>query len=186
MITLVFDTETTGIPGWTDSWEIDYAKFPFIASIAWQVHDDNKLLYEQYNYIRPDGWEMGKEAGAVNGLTTDFLLEKGLDAKSVFRHIITDMSMCDRIIGHNISFDTKMLKSNLLKLGVSKEHFNKHMDKEKRYCTMINGFKRVSGPSGKWPNLTLLHNHLFGEDFNAHDALADVKATHRCYLELIK
>lgn len=35
------------------------------------------------------------------------------------------------------------------------------------------------------PILQELHNHLFNEDFDgAHDALADVKATARCFFEL--
>ena len=39
----------------------------------------------------------------------------------------------------------------------------------------------------KWPKLTELHQHLFNEDFEgAHDALADVMATVKCYFNLIK
>ncbi len=38
----------------------------------------------------------------------------------------------------------------------------------------------------KWPKLKELHQILFDEPFaDAHDALADVKATRRCYYELM-
>jgi DNA polymerase III subunit alpha len=39
----------------------------------------------------------------------------------------------------------------------------------------------------KLPTLTELHSHLFGEPFaEAHNATADVEATTRCFLELIR
>jgi len=88
MKTLTFDTETQGLPDFKDSWELDYAKFPHIASIAWQVHNDGDLVYEAYHYIKPVGWEMSECAGAVNGLTTEFLHENGMDALSVYRHLL--------------------------------------------------------------------------------------------------
>ena len=43
------------------------------------------------------------------------------------------------------------------------------------------------GRKFKLPTLTELHNHLFGVDFgDAHNATADVEATTRCFLELIR
>ncbi len=184
MLTITYDIESTNLPDFKWKWETDYAKYPDIASIAWQVHEDGKLLYEQYNYIKPDGWEMSEGAGAINGLTMEMLNEKGLDCKSVLRHLMLDMAKCDRIVAHNISFDMQMLKTTLLKLGVDKEYFNPILDKEKRYCTMMKG-KTHLGVS-KWPKLVEIYNEFFNEEFDAHDALADVKACHRVYLELIK
>ena len=43
------------------------------------------------------------------------------------------------------------------------------------------------GGKFKLPTLTELHNHLFGVNFgDAHNATADVEATTRCFLELIR
>ena len=43
------------------------------------------------------------------------------------------------------------------------------------------------GGKFKLPTLTELHNHLFGTGFGeAHNATADVEATTRCFLELIR
>ena len=47
----------------------------------------------------------------------------------------------------------------------------------------------ASGRGGKykWPNLSELHIKLFGNSFDeAHNAAADVEATTRCFLELIR
>ena len=43
------------------------------------------------------------------------------------------------------------------------------------------------GGGFKYPSLTDLHQKLFGEPFKeAHNASADVEATTRCFLELIR
>ncbi|HUV85413.1 MAG TPA: hypothetical protein VMV86_06875, partial [Methanosarcinales archaeon] len=58
------------------------------------------------------------------------------------------------------------------------------------YCTMLEGTDICKIPSfrgNKWPTLKELHKHLFNEDFeDAHDALADVEATRRCYYAIRK
>lgn len=60
--------------------------------------------------------------------------------------------------------------------------------KNRQICTMNESTDlcKIPGPYGyKWPKLEELHKHLFGKTFdNAHDALADVRATARCLFEL--
>ena len=58
-----------------------------------------------------------------------------------------------------------------------------------KYCTMkmsTNYCKLPGGKQGfKSPKLSELHQVMFGEGFeNAHDALADVRATVRCFWKL--
>jgi DNA polymerase-3 subunit alpha len=51
------------------------------------------------------------------------------------------------------------------------------------YCAIPGG----RGGRFKWPSLTELHTKLFGEVFGeAHNASADVEATARCFLELVR
>jgi len=47
---------------------------------------------------------------------------------------------------------------------------------------------KLPGPRGyKFPKLEELHKVLFGCNFEgAHDALDDIKATERCFWELVK
>jgi len=48
---------------------------------------------------------------------------------------------------------------------------------------------KIPRPGGglKWPKLQELYFFLFGETFvGAHDAAYDVKATRKCYYEIIK
>ena len=57
-----------------------------------------------------------------------------------------------------------------------------------KYCTMklSTDYCKLPGKKGfKSPRLAELHQVLFGSDFvNAHNALADVEATARCFWEL--
>ena len=56
-------------------------------------------------------------------------------------------------------------------------------DDATNYCAIPGG----RGGRFKWPKLTELHVKLFGEAFaEAHNASADVEATARCFLELIR
>ena len=65
-------------------------------------------------------------------------------------------------------------------------------DQDERWCcTMIRStdYCQLPGRYGKykWPKLEELHFKLFGESFEgAHDALADIRATMRCYYEMEK
>lgn len=184
MISLIFDTETQGLPPRGSDYKTDYAKYPFIASIAWQVYDNDKFLYEQYNYIKPDGWEMSPGAAKVNGLTTEMLLEKGMDALCVLRHFVVDCQKADRIVAHNINFDMPIVKANLLKLGTPLESITEQLHIDKRYDTMIEAMTPMG--VSKWPKLIEAYQHFFNEGFEgAHDALGDVKATYRLYNKLI-
>jgi DNA polymerase-3 subunit epsilon len=55
------------------------------------------------------------------------------------------------------------------------------MDRATNFCAL-------PGPYGyKWPKLTELHQKLFNCSFDgAHDALADITATARCFWEMRK
>lgn len=86
----------------------------------------------------------------------------------------------DYIVGHNISFDIRMLKQECERIG--KEHDRENV---KTFCTMkdINYVKELN--CKKRPRLSLLYTHLFDKEFeNAHDAMSDIQATKDCFVEL--
>ena len=88
------------------------------------------------------------------------------------------------LIGHNISFDECIVGAEFERKRMMTSLFLKP-----KYCTMkmsTNYCKLPGGKQGfKSPKLSELHQVLFGEGFeNAHDALADVRATVRCFWKL--
>jgi len=98
-----------------------------------------------------------------------------------------DLEKVKFIVGHNVSFDNNIVgceflrkkKSNLLQSMPAIDTKDDATD----YCQILGG----RGGKFKWPKLIELHQKLFGEDFaEAHNASADVEATARCFLELLR
>ncbi|MEI7562643.1 MAG: 3'-5' exonuclease [bacterium] len=117
---------------------------------AQRVHGISKAMVEEYRYI--DGY-------------IDSFLEY--------------IEKADYLVGHNISFDVRMLRQDCENIG---KHYNR--DRIKTFCTMkdINHIKDLPK---KRPRLGLLYTYLFDKEFdNAHDAMADIQATKDCFVEL--
>jgi DNA polymerase III epsilon subunit-like protein len=90
------------------------------------------------------------------------------------RHAITDV---DRLVGHNLQFDTTMLE-------IEFERANCRVEKwPEKVCTI----EATQHFFGYRLNQSKLYEHLFGEKFEgAHRAEADVKALTRIYQRLVQ
>jgi DNA polymerase III epsilon subunit-like protein len=128
-------------------------------------------------------YEISEEAGRVNGHTIESLIEKGRSVEAVIAEIAQDISDSDLIVCHNIGFDLPVLACEMIRAKIS-------TTKKEKFCTMAGSTNvcKIQGPYGfKWPKLQELHKHLFGHEFDgAHDALADILATVRCYFAMRK
>lgn len=182
---LVFDSETTGLP----VKGVDYSQFPHVVQLAWWINGVHKSYI-----VKPDGWEIPEEATKIHGITTEQALTEGVPFAKIADEYIHDCMVADIIIGHNIYFDSSIIKANILRLGMP-NYYNDlvepAMDKSKRICTMMKTIKFVdakfeNGRGGKFPRLEELYDKLFSETFPAHNAHEDVKATLRCVEELLK
>ena len=176
---LFFDCETTGLIPKGKNWETDYNDFPYIVQIAWIMDDEEK------NYIiKPDGWYIPDEISKIHGITQGRAIEEGHPNEEVLEHFLKDAKKADLIVGHNIYFDTSIVKANLLRLGFDKTEIADALHKDKRYCTMLKSMKFMGS---KYPKLSELYKYLFYIEFeDAHTALGDVRATKKCYEEMLK
>lgn len=180
----VFDTETTWF---INKKEKDLSLQPKIIQFAW-------IMWELKN------WKFTKEK------EIDILINPGIPipyASSQVHHIydidvknspkidnvldefLSAVNEPDIIIGHNIEYDEDMLKLELKRLDREYEYVPKQaictMKSSVNYCAIEWNWNRF-----KYPKLWELHKKLFDEYFIwAHDALADVKATLRCFVELV-
>jgi DNA polymerase III epsilon subunit-like protein len=198
MKTLFFDVETTGLPPKGAKYDTDYIDFPYIVQIAWQLcYDDKKVVSEANHIVAPNGWKIPEDSIEIHGITNEKAIDTGIDLKDALRRFIIDSQKADKIVAHNVYFDTSVIKACMLKLEIDAEIGNKALSKEKRICTMMKTIKFVEaryrnadgteGRIGKWPSLDELYFKLFKEEFvDQHDAMADVRAVNRCYWELIK
>ena len=181
---LFFDTETTGIPDRSAKWDTDFADYPHVVQMAW-IHG----CKVENHIIRPDGWEIPDDTVAVHGITTEYALEHGEPFAAVVDMFIQDCHDAGLICGHNIHFDTSIVKANILR-ELGREYYDANdvenaLYKGKRIDTMRPTMKwvdaRMANGRLKFPNLSELYSRCFpGETFPAHDALADVKAVARC------
>ena len=187
---LFLDTETTGIPDRAAKWDSDYMDYPHVVQIAW-LHG----CKAENHIIRPDGWEIPEDALAVHEITTEYALEHGEPFAAVVDMLIQDCHEAGLICGHNIHFDTGIIKANILR-ELGREYYDANdvesaLYKGKRIDTMRSTMKFVDArfASGrlKFPNLGELYDRCFpGETFGAHDALEDCKAVARCLPVLIE
>ena len=181
---LFFDTETTGIPERSWNWDTDFEQYPHVVQMAW-LHG----CKAETHIIRPDGWEIPQETVDVHGITTEYALEHGEPFASVVDMFIQDCHDAGLICGHNIHFDTSIIKANILR-ELGREYYDANdvenaLYKGKRIDTMRPTMKwvdaRMANGRLKFPNLSELYSRCFpGESFPAHDALEDVKAVAKC------
>ena len=186
---LIFDTETTGLPAsWTAPLD-DFDNWPRMIQIAWQIHDvEGKLLDVQNFLIKPDGFIIPRGSEKIHGISTERATREGQPLEDVLNQFLSAISNISCIIGHNIEFDNNIVGSELLRAGKSTDllfSINALDTKvlSTNYCALPGG----KGGNFKWPTLEELHFKLFEEKFDAaHNAMADVQATARCFLELIR
>lgn len=186
---LIFDTETTGLPKRWDAPVTDTDNWPRCIQIAWQLHDDMGALIDQQDYIvRPDGFNIPYDAERIHGISTELAQEQGADIKEVLLKFGEALAKSKFIVGQNVGFDVNIMGCEFHRYGLECALSSmKVLDT----CTEVTAeMLQLPGGRGgrfKLPTLTELHHHLFGEPFaEAHNATADVEATTRCFLELLK
>lgn len=207
MKVLVFDTETTGLPpknaGEINLDNID--KWPYIVQFSYIIYDDvtNRILKIIDKIVKlPDNIIMAKENIAIHGITNECMIEKGVDLKTFFDTFMDDFINADRVVGHNVDFDIKMLKVEILrKLTYELTYFHAECYNEylhllnssnKYVCTMqetidLCGIERSNkkGNYMKFPKLSELHFKLYNiNPNNLHNSLYDVLVCLRCYCQL--
>ena len=186
---LIFDTETTGLPKRWDAPITDTDNWPRCIQIAWQLHDGMGNLIEHQDYIiTPDGFNIPYDAERIHGISTELAIEEGISIKEALEKFNAALSKSKFIVGQNVGFDVNIMGSEFYRYGIESPLAKMPILDT---CTEVTAemLQLPGGRGGKYklPTLTELHEYLFGEPFaEAHNATADVEATTRCFLELVK
>ncbi len=186
---LIFDTETTGLPKSWNAPITDTNNWPRAIQIAWQLHDELGNLIEHNDFlIKPDGFNIPYDAERIHGISTDLAIEQGIELSEGLRLFNEALDKTKFIVGQNVGFDVNIMGCELHRLGVeSKLTQLPVLDTCTEHTAKLCQIPGGRGGKFKLPTLTELHNHLFGTGFGeAHNATADVEATTRCFLELIR
>ena len=186
---LIFDTETTGLP---KNWNAPYTdtdNWPRCIQIAWQLHDAMGSVVEHQDYlIKPEGFNIPYDAEKIHGISTELAAQNGVSLAEVLEKFNLAMSKTKFIVGQNVGFDLNIMGAEFHRLEVENPLqelplLDTCTEETATLCQIPGG----RGGKFKLPTLTELHQHLFGEPFGeAHNATADVEATTRCFLELIR
>ncbi len=185
---LIYDTETTGLPRDFRAPLTDFDNWPRLVQLAWQIHDEKGALIEAKNFIvKPEGFEIPFGSVQIHGISNERAQREGVALEKVLDAFAEALNKAKVVVGHNVEFDNNIVSVEYLRKGLTVPLKGKRMVDTKEvstdYCALPGG----KGGKYKWPNLDELHRKLFNEGFDAaHNASADVQATARCFLELIR
>ncbi len=186
---LIFDTETTGLPKRYDAPLSDSDNWPRCVQIAWQLHDDMGRLIENDDYlVIPDGFNIPYDSEKIHGISTELAAQDGEPLEEVMEKFVAALEKARFVVGQNVDFDISIIGAEFHRLGIENPLLSKPVLDT---CTETTAeLCRIPGGRGgkfKLPTLTELHEFLFDQPFaEAHNATADVEATTRCFLELIR
>lgn len=180
----VFDTETTWF---INKKETDLDKQPRIIQFAWILWEIKDWVFTEEKkidiLINPK-IPIPYNSSQVHHIY-DIDIKNAPYIEDVIEEIVTYLNMPDIIIWHNIEYDEDMIKLELKRL--EKEY--KYKPKQ-TFCTMKTTVDfcaiQWNWARFKYAKLGELHKRLFNKYFIwAHDALTDVQATLRCFIELV-
>ena len=186
---LIFDTETTGLPKRWDAPITDTDNWPRCVQIAWQLHDELGNLIEHQDFlVKPEGFNIPYESEQIHGISTALAEEQGVPLGEVLEAFNQALQQTKFVVGQNVGFDINIMGCEFHREGVESPMtelpvLDTCTEHTAELCKIPGG----RGGKFKLPTLTELHEFLFGEPFSeAHNATADVEATTRCFLELIR
>ncbi len=186
---LIFDTETTGLPKRWDAPITDTDNWPRCIQIAWQLHDELGNCIEHQDYlVKPDGFNIPYDAEKIHGISTELAQQQGIALVEVLEKFNSALGKTNFVVGQNVGFDLNIMGAEFLRANITNKLqelpvLDTCTEHTAELCQLS------GGRYGKFklPTLTELHQFLFNKPFlEAHNATADVEATTRCFLELIR
>ena len=187
---LVFDTEPTGLPDGKNPSIFDTDKWPHVIQLSWILYDtDTKDYVALEDVLVNTPVPPTPDSERIHGITHSMAKRKGVPIAVALNSFDIALRSCDVVVGHNVSFDKRMLMVEGIRIG-KRLGFSTEKGKKQEFCTMKNNVRfcaiEVIGEKGdkylKYPRLAELYRKLFkSEAVNAHNAMADVIMCLRCY-----
>jgi DNA polymerase III epsilon subunit-like protein len=205
-IILVFDTETTGLPTSKILNPEVFELWPYIIQFSYIMYDTDKCkIIKQFDKIirLPDGIMVSTGSLQIHGINNEKSRSCGVALNVVLEEFYEDIKAVDVLVGHNVSFDTNMVKIELLRLIEDKIY----TDEQIRLCkdilyqfTYISKFRCTMNETKdlvniltknkrgetyvKFPTLAELYKKLYGGvPKHLHNSLHDVLITLICFVK---
>ena len=198
MKVLIFDTETTGLPTERAASIMEPNKWPFIVQLSYILYDtDLKMMIDKKDVLIkiPSTVEITPESEAIHHISRTMCEADGIPIVDALNMFNKTLDKCDIVVGHNLSFDKRMIMVECNRLKVYQRFTIRGISKPE-YCTMketVNFCKieKINQTTGemyyKYPTLSELHTKLFETvPKGTHNAIADVLICLRCYAKLTR
>ncbi len=181
----VFDTETTWFIDKKNLNNLDVQpKIVQFAWIVWNLENGEFKKEKDVNILINPKIPIPFWASQVHHIYDVDVKDKPYIEEKI-DEIMSYINESDVVVWHNIEYDEEMIKLELKRLNKEYKYRPKQvvctMKTTVDFCALKWNWERF-----KYPKLWELHKKLFWEYFIwAHDALVDVEATLRCFLELL-
>lgn len=190
---LFYDTETNGLPLWSEGSE--HPDQPHITQLAAELCDvdTGRVLAFMDVLIRPDGWTIPAELEQLTGITNELAQRFGIsiyEAMPFFTRMWTDAELrC----AHNESFDARMVRIEGMRTLGSEHGFHEEWKAAPAFCTQANSTNILNLPPtarmvaagrnhAKSPNLGEAYEFFTGQKLEgAHNAAVDLDACKAVY-----
>lgn len=183
---LIFDTETSDLP--KPALPLDHRNQARIVQLGFVVLD--KTLEETVSfksYVKINGkFDISDGAAERHHITAEVCNKDGIEIEEVIRQFFSHNA--EKFIAFNVWFDRQLIDIECGLIGCESVDWDK-----KAFCAMLTmtNICKIPHPRWrgkfKWPKLQEAYRYCFNEDFsNAHDALADVRATARIFKWLVE
>jgi len=197
MKVLVFDTETTGLPTERNASILDVDKWPYVVQLSYILYDsDTKQLLKMTDTLikLPGNVDISPGSEAIHHITRGMCEANGISINDALNGFNKALEQADVVVGHNLSFDKRMLMVESKRLN-KMQKFTINGIRKPEYCTMKNSTDwcriEVTAANGetynKFPKLSELHYKLFDTlPRGTHNALADILICLRCYTKMVE
>ncbi len=179
----VIDTETSGLFQWDKP--ADAEGQPRLASLGLVLlADDLTVESETEILVKPEGWEMGAEAGAVNGLTMERLNAEGQPILAVLARYTEIIQAGYVLASFNCQYDSKIMRGELRRAGLPDMFETTPNICLMRAATDVCCVPKKSGKGWKFPKLQEACAFFKIEQPAAHSALGDARSAKDILLAL--
>merc|ERR1711974_482201 len=137
---------------------------------------------------QPEGFNIPYDPEKIHGISTELAQEQGVPLNEVLEKFKDALGKTKFVVGQNVTFDLNIMGAEFVRANIANQLqelpvLDTCTEHTAELCQI------PGGRYGKFklPTLTELHQFLFNTPFaEAHNATADVEATTRCFLELIR
>ena len=179
---LFYDTETTGF---TTNQPLDHPSQPHLVQLACLLTSDEGMEIACLNTMVHCPVPVPPQASAIHGIDGRASMTLGMPMKHALPIFFGFCRKADTIVAHNNDFDKKIMEIAFARHFPDRNPFEDRV----QFCTMkattdMCKIPKTRGSGYKWPKLEEVYHCFFNESFdNAHDAMADLRATLRVYKE---